>query len=94
MSLPRIVDVIRGRPCLTGGLIAITGAAAIPSLPLQSTGHVLAGIGQGSDMHWPAGHGQHGRPGVQHSDVVSSFLAPTWLCVALLSLGSGCRESH
>ena len=85
---PRTASV-SGLLTLACGLIVVTTAAAVPSLPLLLTGTVVAGIGQGLTFLDLLAAVTVAAPAAQRSDIVSFFFAVTWLGVALPSLGIG-----
>jgi predicted MFS family arabinose efflux permease len=78
-----------GLVTLTAGMIAVTTAATIPSLPLLLGGTVVAGFGQGLAFMGLLAAVSRASPDERRAGIISAFYIAAWLGAALPVLGVG-----
>jgi len=88
-SLSPRVAAVTGLVTLTTGMIAVTTAATIPSLPLLLGGTVVAGFGQGLAFMGLLDAVSRASSDHRRAGVVSAFYIAAWLGAALPVLGVG-----
>jgi predicted MFS family arabinose efflux permease len=88
-SLKPATAGVTGLVTLTAGMVAVTTAATIPSLPLLLGGTVVAGFGQGLAFMGQLDAVSRASPDHRRAGVVSTFYIACWLGAALPVLGVG-----